>query len=162
MHRVRLATIVAAVVLVTSIAGGQRQTQDPARFLTQPLVRDIYTADPSAHEFGGRLFVYPSHDIDAGVAPDDLGSHFAMRDYHVFSMESVGGTVTDHGVALDITDVPWASRQMWAPRRRREGGQVLPVFPREGQTGRLSDRRRRRGQTVGSLQSRAEADRPQL
>ena len=38
-----------------------------------------------------------------------------MRDYHVFSMDRVGGTVTDHGVALDIKNVPWAGRQMWAP-----------------------------------------------
>jgi beta-xylosidase len=53
--------------------------------------------------------------MEAGVPEDDLGSHFAMRDYHVLSMNEVGGEVTDHGVALDIKDVPWASRQMWAP-----------------------------------------------
>ena len=77
------------LLTVTLLAAVLAQT--PAQFLTQPLVTDIYTADPSAHVFDGRLYVYPSHDIDAGVPPDDLGSHFAMRDYHVLSMDRVGG-----------------------------------------------------------------------
>jgi hypothetical protein len=83
--------------------------------ISQPLVSHIYTADPSAHVFNGRLYIYPSHDVESGIPQDDLGSHFDMRDYHVFSMDEIGGEVTDHGVALDINDVPWAGRQMWAP-----------------------------------------------
>jgi hypothetical protein len=89
----------------------------------------IYTADPSAHVFNGRIFVYPSHDIDAGVPADDLGSHFAMRDYHVFSTDAVGGHVTDHGVALDIKNVPWAGRQMWAPDAAEKNGKYYLYFP---------------------------------
>jgi hypothetical protein len=103
--------------------------QAPAQFLTRPLDTDIYTADPSAHVFGGRVYVYPSHDIDAGVPADDLGSHFAMRDYHVLSMASVGGPVTDHGVALDIKNVPWAGRQMWAPDAAEKNGTYFLYFP---------------------------------
>ena len=79
--------------------------------------------------FDGKLFIYPSHDIDAGVPADDLGSHFAMRDYHVLSMDAVGGHVTDHGVALDIKDVPWAGRQMWAPDAAEKGGKYYLYFP---------------------------------
>jgi len=94
-----------------------------------PLVSHVYTADPSAHVFDGRIYIYPSHDIDAGVPPDDLGSHFAMRDYHVFSMDRVGGSVTDHGVALDIADVPWAGRQMWAPDAAERNGSYFFYFP---------------------------------
>ena len=48
------------------------QAPDSSRFLVQPLVTDIYTADPSAHVFAGRIYVYPSHDFEAGVKPDDL------------------------------------------------------------------------------------------
>ena len=58
------------------------------RAISQPLVTNIYTADPSAHVFNGRIYIYPSHDIDAGDAFDDLGSHFAMEDYHILSMDS--------------------------------------------------------------------------
>ena len=63
---------------------------------------------------------------------DDLGSHFAMRDYRVLSMETVGGPVTVHGVALDIKDVPWAGRQMWAPDAAEKERQVLPLLPGQG------------------------------
>ena len=100
-----------------------------SKFLTEPLIKGIYTADPSAHVFDGRIYVYPSHDIEAGVPQDDLGSHFAMRDYHVLSMDTVGGPVTDHGVALDIKDVPWAGRQMWAPDAAEKGGKYFLYFP---------------------------------
>jgi hypothetical protein len=99
-------------------------------YLAQPLVREIYTADPSAHVWkDGRIYVYPSHDIEAGVPEDDLGSHFAMRDYRVFSMDKVGGKVTLHGVALDIKDVPWAGRQMWAPDAAYKDGTYYLYFP---------------------------------
>jgi hypothetical protein len=102
---------------------------NPSKFLVQPLVRDIYTADPSAHVFNGKIFIYPSHDIDAGVPPDDIGSHFAMRDYHIFSMDTAGGPVADHGVALDIKNVAWAGRQMWAPDAAENGGKYYLYFP---------------------------------
>ncbi len=119
----------AGVVIVALLSQGGVPAADPSRFLTQPLLTNIYTADPSAHVFKGRLFVYPSHDFEAGVPADDLGSHFAMRDYHVFSMATVGGAITDHGVALDIKDVPWAGQQMWAPDAAEKGGRYYLYFP---------------------------------
>ncbi|WP_374165046.1 glycoside hydrolase family 43 protein [Arcticibacter sp. MXS-1] len=99
------------------------------RAISQPLVKHIYTADPSAHVFEGRIYIYPSHDIDAGVPFDDLGSHFAMEDYHVLSMDSPDGEVTDHGVALHVQDVPWAERQMWAPDAAHKDGTYYLYFP---------------------------------
>jgi len=52
-----------------------------------------------------------------------------MRDYHVFSMDEIGGEVTDHGVALDVKDVPWAGRQMWAPDAAYKDGTYYFYFP---------------------------------
>src|SRR5882757_9143749 len=75
--------------------------------ISQPLVKHIYTADPSAHVFDGKIYIYPSHDIDTGIAFDDLGSHFAMEDYHVLSMESPDASARDEGVALHVKDIPW-------------------------------------------------------
>lgn len=97
--------------------------------LSKPLVSHIYTADPSAHVFNGKIYIYPSHDIDAGEAFDDLGSHFDMKDYHVLSMDSINGNVTDHGVALHVDDVPWAERQMWAPDAAHKDGKYYLFFP---------------------------------
>lgn len=97
--------------------------------ISQPLVQHIYTADPSAHVFDGKIYIYPSHDIDAGEAFDDLGSHFAMEDYHVLSMDRPDGEATDHGVALHVSDVPWAERQMWAPDAHEKDGTYYLFFP---------------------------------
>ena len=100
-----------------------------SRFISSPLVTHIYTADPSAHVFDGKIYIYPSHDVEAGVAENDFGDHFDMRDYHVLSMDKVGGKVTDHGVALSVADVPWAKRQMWAPDAAYKNGKYYLYFP---------------------------------
>lgn len=103
--------------------------------LSQPLVDHIYTADPSAHVFNGKIYIYPSHDIDAGDAFDDLGSHFAMEDYHVISMDSPNGTAKDHGMALHVNDVPWAEKQMWAPDAAEKDCKYYLFFPAKGYDG---------------------------
>jgi hypothetical protein len=105
------------------------------RAISQPLVDHIYTADPSAHVFINRIYIYPSHDVDAGEAFDDLGSHFAMEDYHVLSMDMPGGKVTDHGCALHVGDVPWAEKQMWAPDANEKDGKYYLFFPAKGYDG---------------------------
>jgi hypothetical protein len=97
--------------------------------LSAPLVTHIYTADPSAHYFNGNIYIYPSHDIDAGEAFDDLGSHFAMEDYHVISMDSIDSKAVDNGVALHVDDVPWAKQQMWAPDANEKDGKFYLFFP---------------------------------
>ena len=52
-----------------------------------------------------------------------------MRDYHILSLDSVGGRITDHGVALDIKDIPWAGRQLWAPDAAFKNGIYYLYFP---------------------------------
>ncbi|MDT0690375.1 glycoside hydrolase family 43 protein [Salegentibacter sp. F188] len=102
---------------------------DVRRSTSEPLVTDNYTADPSAHVFEGKIYIYPSHDWDSGIPEDDTGAHFNMKDYHVYSMDSIGGEVTDHGVVLDVDDVAWASRQMWAPDAAEKDGKYYFYFP---------------------------------
>ena len=97
--------------------------------ISQPVVSHIFTADPSAHVFEGKLYIYPSHDIDAGIPFNDLGDHFGMEDYHVLSMDDPLGKAVDHGVALHIKDVPWAERQMWAPDAAHKDGKYYLFFP---------------------------------
>jgi len=93
------------------------------------LVKDLYTADPSAHVFNGKIYIYPSHDIESGIPENDNGDHFDMRDYHVFSMDDIDGEVTDHGVALDVKDIPWSGRQLWAPDAACKNGKYYLYFP---------------------------------
>ncbi|PJJ80045.1 glycoside hydrolase family 43 protein [Mucilaginibacter auburnensis] len=99
------------------------------KYLAQPLISNIYTADPSAHVFNGKIYIYPSHDIEAGIAQNDNGDHFAMNDYHILSMDDINGKVTDHGVGLAVKDIPWAGRQLWAPDAAYKEGTYFLYFP---------------------------------
>ena len=104
--------------------------------ISQPIVSHIYTADPSVHVFDGKIYIYPSHDIENDIPFDDLGSHFAMEDYHVLSMNSpLDKTVTDHGEALHVKDVPWADKQMWAPDATEKDGTYYLFFPAKDHDG---------------------------
>ncbi len=104
--------------------------------ISQPLVTHMYTADPSAHVFDGKLYIYPSHDLENDIPFDDLGSHFAMEDYHVFSMHSPWDrNITDHGLALHVNDVPWAKKQMWAPDAAEKDGKYYLYFPAKDHDG---------------------------
>jgi hypothetical protein len=105
------------------------------RAISKPLVKHIYTADPSAHVFDGKIYIYPSHDVDAGEAFDDLGSHFAMEDYHVISMDTIDSEAVDNGEALHVNDVPWADKQMWAPDANEKDGKYYLFFPAKGHDG---------------------------
>jgi hypothetical protein len=80
----------------------------------KPLVTHIYTADPSAHSFNGKIYIYPSHDRETPIKFNDNGDQYDMVDYHVLSL-TPGGPVTDHGVALAADSIPWVSKQLWAP-----------------------------------------------
>lgn len=104
-------------------------TTTKKEYLSQPLIENIYTADPSAHVFEGKIYIYPSHDTATGTPENDNGDHFNMMDYHVLSLDSVGGAVTDHGVALHIKDIPWAKRQLWAPDAAYANGMYYLYFP---------------------------------
>lgn len=101
----------------------------------QPLITHLFTADPSAHVFDGRLYIYPSHDRETDIPANDNGDQYDMADYHVFSMDSIGGPVIDHGIALALDDVPWASRQLWAPDAAKKGEIYYFYFPARDREG---------------------------
>lgn len=97
--------------------------------ISQPLISHIFTADPSAHVFNGKIYIYPSHDIESPTAQNDDGGHFDMKDYRILSMDSPQSKVKDNGIALDIKDVAWAGRQMWAPDAAYKNGTYYLYFP---------------------------------
>jgi hypothetical protein len=95
-----------------------------------PIIRDQFTADPSARVFNGRVYVYPSHDI---VAKEGKGrpGWFCMEDYHVFSSENLTEW-TDHGVIVSQNKVKWVDSttySMWAPDCIQRNGKYYFYFP---------------------------------
>jgi beta-xylosidase len=89
----------------------------------------MYTADPSVHVFDGKLYIYPSHDLENKGLDDGRGDHFKMEDYHVFSMEDIGAPLVDHGEVLHVKDVPWATGRMWDCDAAYKNGKYYLYFP---------------------------------
>ena len=101
-----------------------------------PLVRNQFTADPTARVFNNRVFVYPSHDIISPVEPER--KWFCMADYHMFSSSDLTEW-NDHGVILSQEQVPWGNPKgysMWAPDCVEKGGKYYFFFPNAPKTGR--------------------------
>ena len=101
----------------------------------KPLVKDIYTADPSAHVFNGKIYIYPSHDEDKDNEINDNGDQYDMRDYHIFEMTDTENYPKDLGVAFSLEDVQWASKQLWAPDCVEKDGKYYFVFPARDKEG---------------------------
>lgn len=94
-----------------------------------PVIRDQFTADPTARVFNGKVYLYPSHDIHSPV--ERLKEWFCMEDYHVFSSADLVDW-TDHGVIVTQNRVPWVqpdSYAMWAPDCVEKDGRYWFYFP---------------------------------
>ena len=94
-----------------------------------PVIRDQFSADPTARVFNNKVYLYPSHDIvpPAGQRQD----WFCMEDYHVFSSENLTDW-TDHGMIVTQNKVPWVrpnSYSMWAPDCVEKNGKYYFYFP---------------------------------
>jgi len=101
-----------------------------------PVIRDQYTADPTARVFGDKVWLFASHDIISPVEPER--KWFCMADYHVFSSENLRDW-TDHGVILSQENVPWGDSDgysMWAPDCVEKDGKYYFVFPDAPASGR--------------------------
>ena len=101
----------------------------------EPLVTHIYTADPSAHVFEDKLYIYPSHDLAHDGEDNDNGDEYQMEDYHILSMDDVDAPCVDNGEALNMRDVPWVSTQMWAPDAAYKNGTYYLFFPARDKEG---------------------------
>ena len=101
----------------------------------KPLVSHIFTADPSAHVFNGKIYIYPSHDIPHEGEDNDDGDEYRMEDYHILSMDGPEAECVDHGCALHMKDVPWVSKQMWAPDAAFKNGKYYLYFPARDKDG---------------------------
>ena len=101
-----------------------------------PVIRDQFSADPTARVFNNKVYLYPSHDI---MPPQGQRQDwFCMEDYHVFSSENLTDW-TDHGVIVTQNKVPWVrkdSYSMWAPDCVERNGKYYFYFPSAPAEGR--------------------------
>lgn len=89
------------LVVIVVLLGGTFAKAD------NPIVKNIFTADPSARVFGDRLYVFTSHD-----QPD--ATYWDMKDWRLLSTADMA-TWKDHGSIFSLKGFAWATRWAWAP-----------------------------------------------
>ncbi len=98
-------------------------------YAQNPVIRDQFSADPSARVFENGVYIYPSHDIPCGQGQGRIG--FCMADYHVFSSSDLTDWI-DHGVIVSQESVKWVdstSYSLWAPDCIYNNGKYYFYFP---------------------------------
>jgi hypothetical protein len=118
--------LLAGIILISTCASSQN-----------PIIRNQFSADPTARVFNSKVYLFPSHDIPA---PESFPRKdwFCMEDYHVFSSSNLTGW-TDHGVIISQDKVDWVnptSFSMWAPDCVERNGKYYFYFPANIKTGR--------------------------
>jgi arabinoxylan arabinofuranohydrolase len=128
MRTIQTITILAAFILLFTLTSCTARRTDGITFSYKgnPLIRHLYTADPSARVFQDRLYVYTSHDEDDA----DASQHFYMINWHVFSTVNLTDW-TDHGVIFSLDDISWADHQAWAPDCVERDGRYYFYYPVE-------------------------------
>jgi hypothetical protein len=77
-----------------------------------PIVTDIYTADPAALVHDGQMYIYTGRD-EAEVGQNQ----FVMREWHAFSSNAPAPEPeawTAHGALLSLEDFAWSDANAWA------------------------------------------------
>lgn len=80
---------------------------EPAGDGSNPLFRDVFTADPAPLVMGDTVYLYTGHDEAKG---DEL---FTMKEWLCFSSKDMKNW-TAHGPIMRATDFKWATHDAWA------------------------------------------------
>ncbi|WP_037833488.1 family 43 glycosylhydrolase [Streptomyces sp. NRRL S-475] len=87
-----------------------------------PIVQNIYTADPSPLVHNGRVYLYTGHDEDGST------SSFVMKDWRVYSSADMVNW-TDHGSPLSLNTFSWAGANAWAGQAIERNGKFYWYVP---------------------------------
>jgi len=92
-------------------------------FGTNPIVTNMYTADPAPLVVGDTLYLYVTHDEDELV-----NGFYTMYDWHCYSTKDMVNW-TDHGVVFSLDDISWAEDRAWAPQVVERNGKFYMYCP---------------------------------
>ncbi|MFH4967505.1 glycoside hydrolase family 43 protein [Gaetbulibacter sp. M240] len=98
------------------IVSESSKSPSEAKAINNPIIKDVFTADPAALVYKDSVYLYTGHD----EAPNDF--HFyKMNDWLVFSSENMVDWKS-HPVPLKVTDFKWAIGDAWAGQVIEKGG----------------------------------------
>ncbi|MES3026042.1 MAG: glycoside hydrolase family 43 protein [Pseudomonadota bacterium] len=123
MHTIYRSTIALALAAALAACAG---TADPVAatpaapaapvFLGNPIVTNIFTADPAALVDNGRVYLYVGKDE---ALPG--GTDYVMNEWRVYSSCDMRNW-TDHGSPVRYTSFSWARRDAWAADITKRNG----------------------------------------
>ena len=93
-------------------------------------IADYFRDFPDAgHEDECRVMLKDLNDRLDKKAFENARLYYKMEDYHILSMDSLDSDCVDNGMAIHEKDIPWVSRQLWAPDAIKLNGKYYLVFP---------------------------------
>ena len=93
------------------------------KFLKNPIIKDIYTADPAPMVEGDTLYLYTTHDEDQLI-----NNFYTMFDWRCYSTKDMVNW-TDHGKIFSLDDIEWADDRAWAPQAVKRNGKYYLYCP---------------------------------
>lgn len=96
---------------------------------SNPIIRDVYTADPAPMAAGDTLYLYTTHDED-----ELINGFYTMLDWKCYSTKDMVNW-TDHGTVFSLKDISWADDRAWAPQCVERNGKYYlycPVHKKNG------------------------------
>ncbi len=94
-----------------------------------PIVQNVYTADPAPMAYGDTLYLYTSHDEDELV-----DNFYTMFDWKCYSTKDMVNW-TDHGTIMSKDSFKWAEDRAWAPQCVERDGKFylyVPIHKKNG------------------------------
>ncbi|KAH3906583.1 hypothetical protein HBI56_232620 [Parastagonospora nodorum] len=103
-----------------------------------PVINAFHQCDPAAHVWKhdpNTVYIYGSHDWNSTSTSDDGGSQYDMKDYYVLTQTNISAPAKVSQKILDLPDVPWAAKQLWAPDATEKDGKFYLYFPAKDHEG---------------------------
>lgn len=127
-------TGVKALIGVLAICSGIMFADIPAR-ADNPIVQNIYTADPAPMVSGDTLYVYTTHDEDELIKADWGDDFYTMNDWKCYSTKDMVNW-TDHGTIMSFESFDWVSDtkvpRAWAAQCVERNGKFYLYVPIRG------------------------------
>ncbi len=92
-------------------------------FADNPIVQNIYTADPAPMIYDGTCYLYTTHDEDTII-----NNFYTMNEWRCYSSKDMVNW-TDHGSPLSYKTFSWAQGDAWAPQTVYKNGKFYMYVP---------------------------------
>jgi hypothetical protein len=113
---------VVRALAVTSLVVASAVTGIQQAGAANPVIADRFVADPSAHVFNGRMYLYLTDD------QSNSGTYWDSKSWRSYSSANLADWA-DHGDVFSVSGFSWASQYAWAPGAAERDGRYYLHLP---------------------------------